>query len=354
MMSADNKEQNEFDDLLKNQELTNSITVGKELIPEAESAAGDDILEGTWPLVFEGNSVELFGILLNNFFLNLLTLGIYYPWAKAKQLRYYYGATRVHESNFQFNGTGGEMFIGLLKALGVLLILDFVYEGILAVVIEEWFLLLLGLVYLLAFLLLVLIASVGARRYRMSHTSWRGIRFRFLGTFKTTGILIAKGWLLTLLSLGLYYPYYLNRFQSYWISKTCFGNIAFSYDGQAREIFRIWIKGILLSIITLGIYLFWLRANLQRYFWSHTRYGESRIISNLHGGEWLKESLIFLLIVIITFGLGRAWAVVRYKKFYLGTLHIEGKIDLAAIKQAEVKMTGAVGEGVADFFDVEM
>ena len=214
--------------------------------------------------------------------------------------------------------------------------------------------LLLGLVYLLAFFLFVLIASVGARRYRMSRTSWRGIRFSFLGTFKTTGILIAKGWLLTLLTLGLYYPNYLNRFQSYWISKTCFGNIAFSYDGQAREIFRIWIKGILLSMITLGIYLFWLRADLQRYFWSHTRYGESRIISNLHGGELLKESLIFLLIVIITFGLGRAWAVVRYKRFYLGTLHIEGKIDLAAIKQAEVKMTGAVGEGMADFFDVEM
>ena len=30
------------------------------------------------------------------------------------------------------------------------------------------------------------------------------------------------------------------------------------------------------------------------------------------------------------------------------------KIDLAAIKQAEVKMTGAVGEGMADSFDVEM
>ena len=353
-MSADYKEQNEFNDLLKNQELTNSLTEVKELIPEAESSAGDEIIDGTCPLIFEGNSVELFGILLNNFFLNLLTLGIYYPWAKAKQLRYYYGVTRIHESNFQFNGTGGELFIGLFKALGVLLILDFAYEGMLAVAIEEWSLLLLGLVYLLAFLLLVLIASVGARRYRMSRTSWRGIRFRFYGTFKTTGILIAKGWLLTLLSLGLYYPYYLNRFQSYWISKTFFGNIAFSYNGQVREISRIWIKGILLSIITLGIYLFWLRADLQRYFWSHTSYGESRIISNLHGGKWFKESLIFLFIVIITFGVGRAWALVRYKRFYLGTFHIEGKINLAEIKQAEVKMTSAVGEGMADFFDVKM
>ena len=334
--------------------LNNFDSAGNEASSVSVSDAEETLLEGSSQLKFEGKGSELFGILIDNFFLNLLTLGIYYPWAKAKQLRYYYSSTSINNSDFQFSGTGKEMFFGLAKALAVLFFLNFAYEAIMAGMVMDSTLLLGGMLYFLFFWLLIVIASVGAKRYRMSRTSWRGIRFRFEGTFKETSMLIAKGWLMTILTLGLYYPYYLNRFQSYWISKTCFGNIAFSYDGQAREIFRIWIKGILLSIITLGIYLFWLRADLQRYFWSHTRYGESRIISNLHGGEWLKESLIFLLIVIITFGLGRAWAVVRYKKFYLGTLHIEGKINLAAIKQAEVKMTGAVGEGMADFFDVEM
>ena len=79
-MSADDKKQNDFDDLLRNQELTNSTTVEKKLIPEAENVVGDDILDGTWPLVFEGNSQELFGFLLNNFFefidiRNILPLG---------------------------------------------------------------------------------------------------------------------------------------------------------------------------------------------------------------------------------------------------------------------------------------
>ena len=46
--------------------------------------------------------------------------------------------------------------------------------------------------------------------------------------------------------------------------------------------------------------------------------------------------------------------MVRYKKFYLGTLSLENKIDLAQIKQSEVEMTGATGEGMSDFLDVEM
>ena len=68
----------------------------------------------------------------------------------------------------------------------------------------------------------------------------------------------------------------------------------------------------------------------------------------------MKESLLYILLVIITFGFGMAWATVRYKRFYLGTISFEGKIDLVAVKQSEAKLTGAMGEGMADFFDVEM
>ncbi|MBC8258076.1 MAG: DUF898 domain-containing protein [SAR324 cluster bacterium] len=353
-MSKDDKEKVEFNELLSRQELKDSENTQEEAQQTAEVEAERSLLEGSWPLSFEGEGGELFGILIKNLFLNILTLGIYYPWAKATQLRFYYGSSRIHDSDFQFHGTGAEMFIGLLKVFGVLLILDFIYEGILAGVFEEGMLFFIGFLYFLIFMLLMLFASVGVRRYRMSRTSWRGIRFRFLGTFKDTGILIVKGWLLTLLSLGFYYPYYLNRFQEYWISTTTFGNIAFSYDGEGKEVFRIWLKGMLLTVLTFGLYSFWLRANLQRYFWSHTSYAQASIVSRLYGGRWLKESLIFLLIMILTLGMGRAWAIVRYKKFYLGTLCLEGIIDLAAIKQAEAKLSNATGEGMADYFDVEM
>ena len=100
--------------------------------------------------------------------------------------------------------------------------------------------------------------------------------------------------------------------------------------------------------------MFWLKANLHRFFWNHTSYSDTRIVSNLYGGIWLKESMIYILLVIITFGFGMAWATVRYKRFYLGTFNLEVKIDLAVVKQSEATLTGATGEGMADFFDVEM
>ena len=334
--------------------LNNSDSAENEDSSVSISDAGETFFEGPWQLKFEGKGSELFGIFIDNFFLNLLTLGIYYPWAKAKQLRYYYSSTSINNSDFQFSGTGKEMFFGLAKALAVLFFLNFAYEAIMAGMVMDWMLLLGGMLYFLFFWLLIVIASVGAKRYRMSRTSWRGIRFRFEGTFKETSMLIAKGWLMSILTLGLYYPYYRNRFQAYWTSRSSFGNIAFNYDGQGNEVFSIWIKGILISILTFGIYMFWLKANLQRYFWNRTSYSDTRIVSNLYGGIWLKESLIYILLIIITFGFGMAWATVRYKRFYLGTFSLEGKIDLAAVKQSEAKLTGATGEGMADFFDVEM
>ena len=339
---------------LRDNKLNKSDSVGGENLSERVSVAEESILEGVWEIKFEGKGSELFGIFIDNFFLNLFTLGIYYPWAKAKKIRYFYSSTCINNGYFQFHGNGKEMFFGLIKALVVLFFLNFIYEAFIFGKAMDWKLLIGGIFYFLFFWLLIVIASIGTKRYRMSRTSWRGIRFRFEGTIKETTILIAKGWLINILTLGLYYPYYLNQFQAYWTSRSSFGNIDFNYDGQGKDVFQIWIKGILFSIITFGIYLFWLKANLHRYFWKHTMYSDTRIVSNLYGGIWLKESLIYILQVIFTFGFGMAWAEVRYKKFYLGTFMLEGKIDLNAIKQSEARRIGATGEGMADFFDVEI
>ena len=123
-MAEDEKEQTEFDEELNRQEALNTETAGNIIVPDKESTEKGTDLKGVCPLSFEGNGPELFGILMKNFFLNLLTLGTYYPWAKAKQLRYYYGSSRIHGSDFQFHGTGREMFIGLTKALVVLAVLN--------------------------------------------------------------------------------------------------------------------------------------------------------------------------------------------------------------------------------------
>ncbi|MDG1860465.1 MAG: DUF898 family protein, partial [SAR324 cluster bacterium] len=157
-MVEDEREQTEFDEELSRQEALNTEKARNAIVPDEKITEEETVLEGVCPLSFEGNGAELFGILMKNLLLNLLTLGIYYPWAKAKQLRYYYGSSRIHGSDLQFHGTGREMFIGLTKALVVLAVLNFIYEGIRAEILSESLLFLMVFLYFSIFFMLILIA----------------------------------------------------------------------------------------------------------------------------------------------------------------------------------------------------
>ena len=77
--------------------------------PEKIHAAN---LQEDWFLEFLGQGRELFRIYLVNFWLKLLTLGFYYPWAKARLFRYLYASTRLYDTDFQFHGNGRELFTG--------------------------------------------------------------------------------------------------------------------------------------------------------------------------------------------------------------------------------------------------
>ncbi len=112
---------------MKDHKLNNTDTAGKDVSSVSVLDADEKLLDGSWKLKFEGKGSELFRIIIENFFLNLITLGIYYPWAKARKLRYYYSSTSIINSDYQFRGTGKEMFFGLAKALVVLFFLNFAY-----------------------------------------------------------------------------------------------------------------------------------------------------------------------------------------------------------------------------------
>ena len=158
-----------------------------------------------YQLSYTGKGGDFFSIIIVNWLLTLITLGLYYPWAKAKQLNYLYGETHLNGDSFAFHGTGKEMFKGFIKALlifGTLygLLFLFIYLEIPAV----------GLIlFYLGFLALLPLAIHGSYRYRMSRTSWRGIRFGYRGDRKEFTLNFFKWILLTIVTLGFY---------SFWMS----------------------------------------------------------------------------------------------------------------------------------------
>ena len=62
------------------------------------------------PIVFSGSGSEYFRIWIVNLLLMLVTLGIYYPWAKARRLRYFMGNTLIGGQPLGFHGDPKKMF----------------------------------------------------------------------------------------------------------------------------------------------------------------------------------------------------------------------------------------------------
>jgi len=55
---------------------------------------------------FTGSGSEYFKIWIVNILLTIVTLGIYYPWARVRSNRYLYGNSSMEGKNFDYHATG--------------------------------------------------------------------------------------------------------------------------------------------------------------------------------------------------------------------------------------------------------
>ena len=70
-------------------------------------------------LSFEGSGFEYFKIWIVNILLTVITVGLYYPWAKVRNRRYFYANTRFEDRSFEYHATGKQLFIGYLIAMAL-------------------------------------------------------------------------------------------------------------------------------------------------------------------------------------------------------------------------------------------
>lgn len=300
---------------------------------------------------FHGSGGTLFGIHIVNVLLTLVTLGVYYFWAKTRVRRYTFGQAEFHGDRFAYHGTGKELLLGFLKAFLVFflpVIALSVVRDVLAVdpIVKR------VAAFLVSLLLFVFIpvAMVGARRYRLSRTSWRGIRFSFRGTAREFIGIFLKGTLLMGLTLGLYYPFFVTRRQAFMVSHSYFGSERFSFNGRGRELFGGFLLAIVLTLPTLGLCWVWFVARKRRFFWRHTRFGAARFRSTVRGGALLWLYLVNAVLLVATLGLAWSWVRVRNIRFTFRYLDLQGPLDLERVRQ-ESQFASTTGEGLAGFLD---
>lgn len=73
---------------------------------------------------------------------------------------------------------------------------------------------------------------------------------------------------------------------------------AVRFSGQTGAFVGLLVKGFLLQLVTLGIYRFWLTTDIRRFYWGHTTIGPEYIAYTGFGMELFKGFLVALAIVV--------------------------------------------------------
>ena len=231
-------------------------------------------------------------------------------------------------------------------------------------------------------LLLLPVIMVGAFKYRLSRTAWRGIRFSFRGKRKSALWLYIKGYLAMIFTFGLYAPYFNIKAQKFWRSEAYYGNHSFKYDGEGKDIFQAYLLIVLMYLVTVAspillklvmpgvgkeqativmgimwipliIAIMFYTVFLERYNWSKTEFAGGGFIYDATGWQWLWLQFTNLLIIVCTLGFGIPLAIIRSRQFLADHLAVAGNMQLSKVIQ-EAQKSSALGEGVADGFDMDI
>ncbi len=203
----------------------------------------DAMAEQRHPFTFSGKGGEYFGIWIVNVILSIVTLGIYSAWAKVRRLQYFHRNTQVLGSSFDFHGKPIDILKGRLIAFGayaayaVLANFSQVASIILALV-------------LFAVIPYFVYKSL---RFRLYNTSWRQVRFKFLG--KVPGAYSAFfGWpIAAMMSAYALLPFAHHQSSTYTLGNSSLGTTLAKFKASVGDFYKVYLK-------TLGLFLLYIVA----------------------------------------------------------------------------------------------
>jgi uncharacterized membrane protein YjgN (DUF898 family) len=196
---------------------------------------------------FLGADGDYWRLMLRGAVLLMLTLGIYRFWLVTDMRRFLWSNTEIGGESLEYTGTAFEILIGFLIAIALLVP---IYAGLFIAALDLG---VLGrLSGVIAFLLLAFLGQFAvfrARRYRLTRTVYRGIRFRQTGSAWRYAVCAMIWWSLIILTLGLAYPWAQTQLERFKMDNTFYGDLAGEFRGAAASLF--W-RGAPLWLIVIG------------------------------------------------------------------------------------------------------
>jgi uncharacterized membrane protein YjgN (DUF898 family) len=183
---------------------------------------------------------DLSGLVWRGLILTVVSLGFYRFWYRTDLRRWYWRNTIVGDHALEYRGTARELFVGFLIALTVVLPLYFSGSLVALFAGDALGNTITGLSGLI-FAVLVQYGAYRSRRYRLTRTYWRGVRFDQQGSgWRYAAISIF--WLaMTVISIGLLFPLFRRALERYRVSNTWFGTAQGSFTVKIGEIMQGWL-----------------------------------------------------------------------------------------------------------------
>jgi uncharacterized membrane protein YjgN (DUF898 family) len=340
----------------------------------------------------------LVGLSFTNYFLRIITLGVYHFWGKTEVRHRIWSAVRLNGEPLAYTGTGKELFLGFLIVFGAILLpmslatFAAVYTfgpkaaQIMQMVVYGVFFCLMGL------------GIYRAQRYRLSRTLWRGIRGGLEGssgsyawTYIWTAVLIP-------FTLGWISPWRQTKLQALMVNNMRFGDRPLVFSATSGALYKrftgLWIGSITLyaatfgaigvmtgpkvalsqklgvpyqpapadiaaitAIVLFGLLLYaiisaWYRAGMMNHFAAHTHFEGATFKGTATAPSLIGLAIGNFCLTIFTLGILSPLAQVRSARYVAQRTEIVGPVPLAAISQ-RAAVGGKYGEGLAQAFDVD-
>jgi uncharacterized membrane protein YjgN (DUF898 family) len=198
-------------------------------------------------LFFVDNRREYWRLMIRGAALQAITLGIYRFWLFTDMRRFLWANTEVEGESFEYTGTAVELLLGFLMAIGILIP---IYAMLFLASLQ--FGLLSRLSGVFAFVVLAgfgQYASYRARRYRLTRTVFRGLRFHQTGSPVLYALRAMMWSVVVTLTLGLAYPWMLASLERYKMRNTFYGDLEGAFAGAGWRLFG---RGLLIWLLVLG------------------------------------------------------------------------------------------------------
>ncbi|MBX9746645.1 MAG: DUF898 domain-containing protein [Hyphomonadaceae bacterium] len=326
--------------------------------------------------------------------LSIPTLTLFRFWERTIVRRHLWGETTLGGEPLEYTGKGSELFIGFLIAIfTVVLPFSIAIVAIQLLLPPEAILLVIPLIYLVMFVLIGAAVFL-VRRYQLSRTVWRGVRFEQQGSAWDFGFTTLGYILLTAITFGWFAPAMQLRLERKLWNNAYFGDMKFTYDNSKEARTEpVYLSYILAYIgiiafyvaifaatyamqmsapspdmigpseiltlyavafggaLVLAFFVAWHQAVMVRQITKSISLGDIKLRSLFTAWDVIELIITNVLLIVFTFGFGILAAQMRIWRRICRKLEVEGTLELSRIHQAASRGPKS-GEGMADAFDI--